>query len=297
MRASLSQAPTRVFVVGCPRSGTTLLQTMLGSHPSVHSLPETHFFAHAFPRNRLLRLLTLPAWNVRRRLPELLAELGRTDLLPLARGSLFDRAFAAPFVRILDTIAFDAGHSVWVEKTPLHLHYIAEITKHVPGAKFVHVLRDGLDVVASLYSATNSHPEQWARFARRRRFRGYTLDQCIDRWNHDIALTLRYGVQPNHHVVRYERLVVDPAATLAATCAFLDIRYDPRMHEGETTYTRVVRADEIWKQRNAHPLESRIGAARESLGTSEIEYVRGRLRHYGPELEAFGHAQQLGIRR
>ena len=34
----------RVFIVGCPRSGTTLLQAMLASHETVYSFPETHFF-------------------------------------------------------------------------------------------------------------------------------------------------------------------------------------------------------------------------------------------------------------
>jgi hypothetical protein len=293
MGDDLSQVAARVFVVGCPRSGTTLFQSMLASHADVQSFPETHFFAHAFPRNRLRRSLTLPAWNVRAPLRDLVAELGREDLLPLAALAPWDRHFARPFVRILDRITLEAKRTVWVEKTPLHLHYVAEITKHVPGAKFIHVVRDGVDVVASLYGATNRHPEQWARFSRFGTFRGYSLDQCIDRWNGDLAITRRCCVQPEHHVVRYESLVLAPEAALRSACAFLGIEYDARMRRGEAVYTQVVRPDEAWKQRNALSLESRIGAAREVLSAAEIEYVRGRLRADAPEIDLrFGPAPQ-----
>ena len=44
----------RIFIVGVARSGTTLLQSMLASHPEIHSFPETHFFVK-LPKIKLLR--------------------------------------------------------------------------------------------------------------------------------------------------------------------------------------------------------------------------------------------------
>src|SRR5262245_28494326 len=127
MGDGVSMIAARVFVVGCPRSGTTLLQGMLASHPSIQSFPETHYFAKAYPRNALQRFLTVPTWSVRGYLPELLMELGREDLLPLAQLSPWDTAFQRPFLRILDAITLEAGRSLWVEKTPRHLHCIPQI--------------------------------------------------------------------------------------------------------------------------------------------------------------------------
>ena len=48
MRKSITQLPKRVFVVGCPRSGTTLLQSILLTNPSIISFPESHFLSICF---------------------------------------------------------------------------------------------------------------------------------------------------------------------------------------------------------------------------------------------------------
>ena len=40
----------RIFIVGCPRSGTTLLQSLLAAHPQIHSFPETHFFPNTIEK-------------------------------------------------------------------------------------------------------------------------------------------------------------------------------------------------------------------------------------------------------
>ena len=44
----------RIFLVGCPRSGTTLLQSLLAAHPDITSFPESHFFRHLIDNRRWL---------------------------------------------------------------------------------------------------------------------------------------------------------------------------------------------------------------------------------------------------
>ena len=50
---------SRAFIVSCPRSGTTLLQSLLAAHSDIHSFPESNFFALATPRNLWRRFLGL----------------------------------------------------------------------------------------------------------------------------------------------------------------------------------------------------------------------------------------------
>ena len=85
---------------------------------------------------------------------------------------------AHEFLRLLDELARRRGRAGWIEKTPRHLRYVPFLERlSVPErrTRFVHVIRDGMQVVASLHVASRSwtHP--------------YDLRTCVRRWNHDVA--------------------------------------------------------------------------------------------------------------
>jgi len=56
---------TRIFLVGCPRSGTTLLQSMLARHDRVFTFPESHLFARSVPSGGLFRMAGLAGRHAR----------------------------------------------------------------------------------------------------------------------------------------------------------------------------------------------------------------------------------------
>ena len=70
---AVSTRPGRAFLIGCPRSGTTLLQSLLFSHPDVISFPETFFFVHACNPTGTLHDLGLGSVGARRGLDSLAA--------------------------------------------------------------------------------------------------------------------------------------------------------------------------------------------------------------------------------
>lgn len=244
----------RVFVVGCARSGTTLLQGMLAAHPRVFSLPETFFFAKVLPRRWLKRKLLWPAIKVRTRLPEIVREMGRDDLLPMARIGLFQRDYHQPFVRVMDRMASDAGKDVWIEKTPWHIHCIEEIERKMPDALFIHIVRDGPDMVASLFEATHANPAQWAALPSISEFHGFSIEQCVAFWNREVAISIACIGRQRHTLVRYEDVVTMPQRVMESLCNFLDIEYDPAMIEPGASYNQIVRKDEAWKAKNAQPI-------------------------------------------
>lgn len=228
----------RLFLVGCPRSGTTLLQSLLAAHPRLASFPETHAFAHLLPRARPLRALRLsPPWG-RPRLRKTLAELG--DDRPLRLAGWWAPAAARRVIAVLDAAALERGRSKWLEKTPRHLHYIEEIERWVPRSSFVHLVRDGAEVVASLVRVTREAPEVW-RGAR-------SLETCLARWVGDVSLTARHAGRPGHVVVLYDELARDPERLLRYLCPRLGLDYDPAMLTGYARESvRLVRPGETWK--------------------------------------------------
>lgn len=202
----------RVFVVGCPRSGTTIIQAMLARHSGVYTLPETAFFVEllaglrwrwgdpgAIRRGeRLAHRLGFARHRGRRAIHQLQRQLqAPAGWPPVSRASCIRR-----FVATLDRAAEAAGRHTWIEKTPHHLLYIPEIQAHVPDARFVHVVRPGPDVLASVTHAN-------MRFADNRAFGG-DMQQWIGRWNRAMEIHHRYLGQPAHHVVMLEDLVAEP---------------------------------------------------------------------------------------
>jgi hypothetical protein len=116
------------------------------------------------------------------------------------------------YVASLDRATRAQGCNVWVEKTPAHLMYVDEILRHVPGAIFVHVLRNGEDVVASIVDADLSHPTH--------AFRG-GVKRWVRRWNRAVDLQLNHLGDARHHVLCLEDIVADFDREWSRLCAFL----------------------------------------------------------------------------
>lgn len=200
----------RIFVVGCPRSGTTLVQAMIARHPDVFSLRETYFFESLLgdaqvrwgdrearsTRRWYHRAGMAQSWGRRR-----LHELERVHA-PRRRGPMPRRwtACARRYATMLDDAAGRQQRIHWVEKTPNHLLFLDEIADCIPDAQFVHVLRNGVDVVASVRDAdmqleTRAFGGGMVRWARR--------------WNHAMEMHLARMGASRHHVLCIEDLIGD----------------------------------------------------------------------------------------
>jgi hypothetical protein len=227
--------PRGIFLVGCPRSGTTLLQSLIAAHPLVTSFSESNFFGSSFrklPKCSIYYAISDPARQIGRFLKENgEAADGYADLLEqLARTTRYYppavTAAAVHFIRLLERLAVARNATIWLEKSPVHLWYLPVIETAARRAqvpiRVVHIVRDGRDVVASLHKASR----HWNR-------QGCSLQQCIARWNDDVRATLRRArVSPPDVVVSYEDLVADPVATLKLVFARLAIPWDDAVVTG-----------------------------------------------------------------
>lgn len=245
-----------IFIVGCPRSGTTLLQSLLASHSAIASFPESKFFLQliAEPREKSRRYkLGLVSPAIKPTLEKFLADVGASDLRSTLPKLPFVRAYVAYFDRILRQLAQRQGKHIWLEKTPEHLHSIRDIAQYLPQAKIIHMIRDGADTIASLFDLCQRHPQIWGQY-----FDG--LNGCIDRWTNDVAISRRYLGQTRHTAVRYEALVNSTASEIQRLCQFLDVSFEPAMlTRYQHTSQALIRSRENWKGLNQTAIQSTAG--------------------------------------
>ena len=259
-----------MFLVGCPRSGTTLIQSLIGAHPQILALPETHIFPQLIgmeaqrvfgqsvrgARARFLnfcRHLMLVFGLGRTFVPERMKQLGEEMNEPILVEARYPTSRRLSVnVRILtdlfDQLARRRDRVGWIEKTPQHLHYLPQIKRFVSGAKCVHVVRDGRATVASLYDASRKYAD-WGR-------RYCTLEACIDQWNRDMRITRNYQSDSRHIIVSYHDAVVAPDAMAARVFEFLGLPVVDRIMDMRLgTIDQIVRPYEKWKNNLQNDLQ------------------------------------------
>ena len=244
---------SRIFIVGCPRSGTTLLQSLMSAHPLVFSFPESHFFPNVLSGNRMGRVLGIASKKAEKATASFIKMLSIDDLHDHSPvKAILVKSYTDAFVNILDRAAIEKGKKYWIEKTPQHLHYIKPIKRYIRDPKFIHIIRNGEDVVASLYEVTHKYPEIWGG--------PRTIDQCLERWIEDIGITRKYISRPNHKIIKYEELVSNPNEIIRKTCEFIEIEFNGQMINSYHTETNeLILKDEDWKQKVKEPIENKNG--------------------------------------
>lgn len=255
----------RIFVVGVPRSGTTLVQSLLAAHDEVASWIESHFFDRLF---RLVPGLPSRALLWRDPEPEVRAFLQANDAIwddgevrwannqpgwRLRAPILWSDAAARSLVEIYDDLAACQGCATWVEKTPAHLRYVPFLERLLadddPDVRFVHVIRDGLETVASLRAAS----KHWER--------AYGVDECVRRWNREVALSLARASLPNSVGTRdvfvfYEELTTEPEAATRRLFDEVGLVWQPDVLELYARAASTVTADgERWKSGTGRVIE------------------------------------------
>jgi len=203
-----------IFVVGCPRSGTTLVRDLLRSHPNVTIAPETHFIP-IFYRAFAEPASSQEVWQLARRI------LGSPRVARWWRISAAQPDFAACRTfsdvtrRVFELWAAKEGKPRWGDKTPHYVREIPLLLRLFPDAQIVHIVRDGRDVALS-----------WVET----RFEPGNLYVAARMWNEMVTKGRQDGtlLPPGSYLeLRYESLLAEPEATMRSLCAFLNEPFDP----------------------------------------------------------------------
>jgi hypothetical protein len=241
-----------VFIVGSPRSGTTLLRRIINAHRQIAITRETHWVAKRFEKRQGVTPDGLVTPEV---LSWLLSDekftrmgIGQDELEELVAGE--EPVSYSTFVTgVFDLYGKGQGKRLVGDKVPGYVRRIPTLHALWPKAKFVHIIRDGRDVSLS---ATN-----WSRaYKLARRYSTWTEDPTTTAavwWEWHVRLGREDGgsLAPKlYHEVRYEALVSEPAKTCEKLCSFLDLPYDDAMlkfHEGREKADPNLDAKKAWR--------------------------------------------------
>lgn len=200
--------PSPVFIVGFPRSGTTLLDTLLMNVPSLHVLEEPRMIAGA----------VIPA-------------LGREDRVGELTSPELDRLRRLYF-EDLDRVSAPAAGQTVVDKNPLLMGRIPVIHRLFPDARIVFVERHPCDSLLSCFMA-NFQLNYAMRSFTDLEEAARTYDTVFDAWTR--AETL---LPLNVHRIRYERMVEDLEAEMRPLLDFLGLRWDPKVLDNRGSAAR-----------------------------------------------------------
>lgn len=207
-----------VFVLGCPRSGTTVLYHMLLSAGNFAVYrAESNVFNLLVPRFRGLhsaadRQELLEVWL--RSKPFRVSGLGAHEI---SEKIMAECRSGGDFLRIvMQEVARKQGVDRWADCTPDHLLYMAEIKREIPESLFIHIIRDGRDVALSYAHQGWSHPMPWDR-DERVGVAGLYWEWVVRKGREQAR---RLGA--DYQEVRFEELISNPRETLSRLSKFID---------------------------------------------------------------------------
>ncbi len=261
-----------VFIVGCPRSGTTLLQRIVDAHPQIAITPETHWIPHFFKERTGLTtdgkvtpalVSTLVEYRTFGKL-----EIGQQELEMLL-GHDEPISYARFVSGIFDLYGKAQGKTLVGDKTPGYGRNLPLLHTLWPRAKFVHLIRDGRDVSLSAINwkrkteKLTSLFETWAEDP-------VSTAALWWKWHVQLARAAGRSLGPDlYYELRYEAVIASPADTCGALCAFLGVPYDEMMlhfHEGRTRTKPGLDAKHSWM-----PITAGLRDWRTQMSAGEVE--------------------------
>ena len=261
-----------IFIVGAPRSGTTLLRNMLNRHPAIAIYRESDFYHYVYRRRRSFGNLG-DLRNRQRLVKEYLSTRGVRRMqmeLQALEATLLEEgvSYEAFFLSLLRCYAQAQGKKRCGEKTPRHALITEELCQWYPDASIIHLVRDPRDVVASFlrlpWSDHNvlGNAHLWLRF------------------NHAARSSQH---RPRYLLVHYEQLVTQPEQELRRICSSIGEDYSAIMLVPNHDPT----ADRPWLRRAEEPVNTgRLGKWREQLTADQVALIEWLVR---PHMEAFGY--------
>ncbi len=206
-----------VFIVGCPRSGTSYLYHLLLSAGGFAEFrTQMNVFDVLEPIYGDLGALKNKAKMMNEWLRSKAFDVSGLEAEEIKAKVLSECRSAGDFLRIvMEEVARKQGVDRWVDSTPTNIPHLLRIKKDFPDARIIHIIRDGRDVALSLDKRGWSRPLPWDWD------KGLLAAGLYWEWIVRKGRKLGVRLQPDYFEVRYEDLVNQPAQTLERLAVFL----------------------------------------------------------------------------
>lgn len=284
-----------VFVIGRQHSGNTMLATLLGQHPDVYAFTgEGTFFEHwdtisKSPRTAYRVIQEIEGGRTMKDvadLEDLISGDSQHPLVQFFRKEIgLEQAALELYRHGKQRITEASGAKRWAQKATSYAFYVEDILKSLPTSRLIFLLRNPLDLGASLKRRGN-----WARVLR-----------MMWGWNRGVRIMHQWKGDGRVLLLRYEDLVRKPEPLLRKVCSFAGLSFNeallevPHVNRAETPYNT---------ESSAKGLDdSRVYCYRDVLSPEEEAVVRSwadtdRLQSAYPDLptpRVHGAARQIGL--
>jgi len=252
------------FLVGPPRSGTTLLSLVLSKVPGVRVPPELWVALSAYRVFHSLNAVSDPASD------RVLAEVALREALSDEERTRLVAGFLRDAYR---RVARRYGNpSLLIDKTPRYYKILDFLAELLPGARFLLMVRHPLDVAAS-------HKERWGIDLELLASPEGVCETSFDVYCAPRMLAMaRRRLGRRAHVVRYEELVAEPELVLRSVCRFLRVPFSPGMlryleeNPVQNEYERASLGDrQVWRRQRID--EESVGRWKRVLTENEVSRV------------------------
>ena len=246
IKQNLSQYP--IFIVGFPRSGTTLLQSILATQKNVVSFPETHFFCSIKKHIKLndsgfvSSVCIDEVFSKIKKYVDFTFNIDtKNEIIDLLNDKLTIKMLFEFLIISLIKDNYnlnDLDNVFWVEKTPGHINELHNIKIYYPNAKFIHIIRNPLNAIASYKKVFKNDLKPNA---------------LMHKWknNIDIFSSFQKKYPKDTYEIRYETLVGNSIDESRKVCSFLSIDFDARRLDKIKYFSKkLVLKDEIHKHKN-----------------------------------------------
>jgi hypothetical protein len=293
--------PRHVFIVGLPRTGSTLTHRILNRSPHVRLAGETHFLGSARGGDGYARRFA--------RIGDLRTEEGLRRVLDAIYG-LRGKSFWSRFAQQVDRSAFEAalrasdrsarglfeaamreyamGRPVAGDKSPEHIHAVPTLMSWFPDAAVIHTFRDPRAVYVSLRRKERSEALSAIGRAARKAgplFEAYASTNLALRWRRMARLHRQYaGRYPSQYtLLKFEDMLADPEAATRRLCEFIGIPFEAAMLE------QVVHNSSYQPKLSGEGIDrSAAERWRQHLPAATERWL---LRLCGPDMAALGYAR------
>lgn len=274
-----------IFIVGCPRSGTTLVRSILAAHSRIIIAPESHFLNYWVKQYAHLKLDQTHDFDT------FWADFSRSQRFgyfdldgPALKAAIQAEAqqrqaaisFKLIFHGLLDAYAQKMQKPRWGEKTPAHYESLDLLLDWFPDARIIWIIRDPRATVASLMKV------DWAsRYAHANAYYWRSAAQQYPQWEKDKRV----------YLLRYEDLVQEPESSVAALCDFIGEAPEAAMIQNRSAKNVPNPHSGGWAKRHLEqtlkPIEAGMAEKwRSQLSPNQIAAIEEITR---PEMERYGY--------
>lgn len=228
---------TPFFVLGCVRSGTTMLRNLLRLHPRLECPEETHFYRWADPFGSPRyekNYITMKIFENHRKLDGISNREFHAAQFDARDRREMSEAYGKLYLKSVGNVT-----GRWFDKTPQNIYGLPLISHQFPDSRFIHIYRHPLNVVASLVEG--------------RVMAKHSVKGAVNYWMEAMILIHEYKkVYPQRlFEMSYEAISADPQPELKKLCDFLQEDFglikksDIHVHREQNKYTKVLSQDDI----------------------------------------------------